>query len=107
MVGPTGQNARARPATRETNRNTEFMKGCVPAQETKSVEVRLIYQSVSWEQLKFIVENHTDDWGEKLCEAWKTKYPLGEIAFVSKSVSPQPQFVFRSRFSVTLRSIRV
>ena len=38
---------------------------------TARVEARLLYQSVSWEYLKFLVEeNRTDDWGKKLYEAW-------------------------------------
>lgn len=42
----------------------------VPA-GTEKVEVRLMYQSVSWEYLKFLVENNrTDGWGRRLYEAW-------------------------------------
>ncbi|PWU15338.1 MAG: hypothetical protein C5B50_15540 [Verrucomicrobia bacterium] len=42
-----------------------------PARPVVRVEVRLMYQSVSWEYLKFLVEqNHTDSWGKKLYEAW-------------------------------------
>jgi cytochrome c554/c'-like protein len=61
----------------------------VPA-GTEQVEVRLMYQSVSWEYLKFLVEeNHTDNWGRKLYEAWEAtgKCPPEEIAFVVKSTS--------------------
>jgi len=37
----------------------------------RKVVVRLMYQSVSWEYLKFLVEeNHTDDWDKRLYEAW-------------------------------------
>lgn len=43
----------------------------VPA-GTEKVEVRLMYQSVSWEYLKFLVENNrTDPWGRRLYEAWE------------------------------------
>lgn len=43
----------------------------VPA-GTQQVEARLMYQSVSWEYLKFLhEENHTDAWGKKLYEAWQ------------------------------------
>jgi hypothetical protein len=42
----------------------------VPA-NTARVQVRLMYQSVSWEYLKFLAEEDTtDDWGENLYEAW-------------------------------------
>jgi hypothetical protein len=40
-------------------------KGC------KKVIVRLMYESISWEYLKFLAEeNKTDDWGRRLYEAW-------------------------------------
>ena len=58
---------------------------------TTHVEVRLMYQSVSWEYLKFLVEeNHTDDWGKKLYDAWEAtgQCPPEEIAFVTKRVKP-------------------
>jgi cytochrome c553 len=58
---------------------------------TAQVEVRLMYQSVSWEYLKFLVEeNHTDDWGRKLYDAWAAtgQCPPEEIAFVTKRVKP-------------------
>lgn len=36
------------------------------------VEARLMYQSVSWEYIKFLAEeNRTDDWGKRLYDAWK------------------------------------
>jgi hypothetical protein len=36
------------------------------------VSVRLMYQSVSWEYIKFLAEqNKTDDWGRRLYEAWE------------------------------------
>lgn len=47
--------------------DTEFAvpSGC------ESVVVKLMYQSVSWEYIKFLAEeNHTDDWGRRLYEAW-------------------------------------
>jgi len=62
----------------------------VPAR-TESVEVRLMYQSVSWEYLKFLTEeNRTDCWGLKLFAAWLNtdKCPPEEIAFVAKRVQP-------------------
>ena len=38
---------------------------------TATVKVRLMYQSVSWEYLKFLAEeDRTDDWGRRLYEAW-------------------------------------
>jgi len=38
---------------------------------TKAVAVRLMYQSVSWEYLKFLAEeNRSDEWGKRLYEAW-------------------------------------
>ncbi len=43
----------------------------VPA-GTRRVEARLMYQSVSWEYLKFLhEENRTDQWGADLSEAWE------------------------------------
>jgi len=36
------------------------------------VTARLMYQSVSWEYIKFLAEeNRTDEWGKKLYEAWE------------------------------------
>jgi hypothetical protein len=36
------------------------------------VVVRLMYQSVSWEYVRFLVEqNKTDDWGKRLYQAWR------------------------------------
>ena len=57
---------------------------------TAQVEFRLMYQSVSWEYLKFLVEeNKTDSWGKDLYEAWEQtgKCPPEEIAIISKRVS--------------------
>jgi len=35
------------------------------------IEVRLMYQSASWEYIKFLAEeNRTNDWGKRLYEAW-------------------------------------
>ena len=35
------------------------------------VEARLLYQSVTWEYVKFLAENNTtDDWGKRLYEVW-------------------------------------
>lgn len=37
----------------------------------KKVEARLMYQSTSWEYIKFLAEeNKTDDWGKKIYEVW-------------------------------------
>jgi hypothetical protein len=37
----------------------------------KKIVASLVYQSVSWEYLKFLVEeNRTDDWGKRLYDAW-------------------------------------
>jgi hypothetical protein len=57
---------------------------------TARVEVRLLYQSVSWEYLKFLVEeNKTDSWGNELYEAWaKTgQCPPEEIASVTRRIA--------------------
>ena len=36
------------------------------------VEVRLMYQSMSWEYLKFLVEeNRSDNWSKRLYEVWQ------------------------------------
>lgn len=38
----------------------------------QQVEAEVLYQSVSWEYMKFLrEENRTDKWGEKLYEAWE------------------------------------
>jgi hypothetical protein len=58
---------------------------------TQQVEVRLLYQSVSWEYLKFLVEeNHTDDYSDRLYAAWERtgKCPPEEIASLKLSVAP-------------------
>jgi hypothetical protein len=58
---------------------------------TDRVEVRLMYQSMSWEYLKFLVEeNRTDSWGNDLYQTWEKtgKCPPEEIASVSKRVAP-------------------
>jgi len=55
----------------------------------EEVVVRLMYESVSWEYLKFLAEeNKTDDWGKKLYDAWtKTgKCPPTVIAKIEKAV---------------------
>ena len=55
----------------------------------RKVTVRLMYQSVSWEYLRFLIEeNKTDDWGKRLYEAW-TKTGKGEptvMATIEKDV---------------------
>jgi hypothetical protein len=38
----------------------------------RKIVVKLMYQSASWEYIKFLAEeNRTDDWGKRLYEAWK------------------------------------
>lgn len=57
--------------------------------ECKKVFVKLMYESVSWEYLKFLAEeNNTDEWGRRLYDAWtKTgKCPPTVIAKIEKSV---------------------
>jgi hypothetical protein len=54
------------------------------------IVVNLMYQSVSWEYLKFLAEeNRTDDWGKRLYDAWnKTgKCPPVSIAEIDKNLS--------------------
>ncbi len=54
---------------------------------TERVEARLMYQSVSWEYLKFLVEeNRSDTWGRQLYEAWEQtgKCPPEEIASAAR-----------------------
>jgi len=61
----------------------ELPKGC------KKVVVKLMYESVSWEYLKFLAEeNKTDDWGKRLYDAWtKTgKCPPTVLAEIEKTV---------------------
>jgi hypothetical protein len=53
------------------------------------VEARLMYQSVSFEYLHFLVkENTSDTWGKQLYEAWEKtgKCPPEEIASIKKRV---------------------
>jgi hypothetical protein len=53
------------------------------------VQFRLMYQSVSWEYIRFLAEkNTTDDWGRRLLEAWKKTgmCPPTEIATASRAV---------------------
>jgi hypothetical protein len=59
-------------------------EGCV------KVTAKLLYQSVSWEYIKFLAEeNKTDDWGKRLYEAWSQTGQCEPvvIAEVSKAVS--------------------
>jgi len=43
----------------------DLPKGCI------KVAVKLMYQSVSWEYLKFLAEeNRTDEWGKRIYEIW-------------------------------------
>ena len=61
----------------------DLPKGC------EKVVVRLMYESVSWEYLKFLAEeNKTDDWGKRLYDAWtKTgKCEPTVMAKIEKSV---------------------
>ena len=54
---------------------------------TEQVEVRLMYQSVSWEYMKFLrEENKTDTWGTVLYEAWEQtgKCPPEAIAAITR-----------------------
>lgn len=56
---------------------------------TVRVAVRLLYQSVSWEYLKFLAEeDKTDDWGKRLYDAWtKTgQCPPEVIAEITREV---------------------
>ncbi len=55
----------------------------------RKVVVRPMYESVSWEYLKFLAEeNKTDDWGKRLYDAWtKTgKCAPTVMAKIEKSV---------------------
>jgi hypothetical protein len=59
--------------------------------ETKQVEARLMYQSISWEYIKFLhQENRTDQWGQKLYEAWdKTgRCPPEVLASITRQSNP-------------------
>lgn len=59
---------------------------------TARVAIRLMYQSASWEYIKFLVEeNKTDDWGKRLYEAWtKTgRCPPEVMAEITRDVSQQ------------------
>jgi len=57
---------------------------------TQKVEARLMYQSISWEYIKFLREqNQTDKWGQQLYEAWDQtgRCPPEVIASASKAVN--------------------
>jgi hypothetical protein len=54
------------------------------------IVANLMYQSVSWEYLKFLAEeNRTDDWGKRLYDAWTRtgKCPPVSIAEIGKNLS--------------------
>jgi hypothetical protein len=56
---------------------------------TRKVEARLMYQSVSWEYIKFLrEENRTDPWGQDLYEAWDLtgRCPPEVLAAIAKDV---------------------
>lgn len=56
------------------------------------IEANLMYQSTSWEYIKFLAEeNKTDDWGKRLYEAWnKTgQCPPVAIAGIQSAVTSQ------------------
>jgi hypothetical protein len=58
-------------------------------ERTEKVVVQLMYQSVSWEYIKFLAEeNKTDDWGRRLYNTWaKTgKCPPTIIAKTEKKI---------------------
>jgi hypothetical protein len=58
-------------------------KGCA------KISARLMYQSVSFEYIRFLAEeNKTDDWGKRLFETWnKTgRCPPAVIAQIEKNV---------------------
>ena len=58
---------------------------------TERVEARLMYQSISWEYLKFLVEeNRSDNWGKDIYAAWNEtgKCPPEEIA-VARAYVPR------------------
>jgi hypothetical protein len=54
------------------------------------VTVRLMYQSVSWEYIKFLAEeNNTDEWGRRLYQVWSTtgRCPPVVIAEITRDVN--------------------
>ena len=53
----------------------ELPSGC------RKIVARLMYQSASWEYIKFLAEeNKTDDWGKRLYEAWKQTGQCAPVA---------------------------
>jgi hypothetical protein len=61
-----------------------------PPADYSRIVVNLMYQSVSWEYMKFLAEeNRTDDWGKRLYEAYnKTgKCPPVSIAQIDASLA--------------------
>ena len=69
--------------------NWDEVEFAVPAGAVK-VEARLMYQSVSWEYIKFLAEeDRTDDWGKRLYEAWRKTgmCPPEQIAEISRAIA--------------------
>lgn len=76
-------------ATYADGQHWDLIELTLPAGCAK-VSVRLMYQSVSWEYIKFLAdENRTDDWGKRLYEAWQKtgKCPPTVIARISKDIN--------------------
>lgn len=52
------------------------------------VEVSLMYQSVTWEYIKFLAEeNHTDDWGRRLYLIWQQTGQCPPVRMATQSYS--------------------
>jgi hypothetical protein len=60
----------------------EVPEGC------EKIVVKLMYQSASWEYIKFLTEeNKTDDWGKRLYEAWKQTGQCAPVAIAETDLT--------------------
>jgi len=65
------------------NVQLELPSGC------ERIVVNLMYQSVSWEYLKFLTEeNRTDDWGKRLYEAWSKTDKCAPVVIAEMDITP-------------------
>ncbi|MHC4175099.1 MAG: hypothetical protein ACYST5_19475, partial [Planctomycetota bacterium] len=60
-----------------------------PPSGCERIVVNLMYQSVSWEYLKFLAEeNRTDDWGKRLYEAWNQTDKCAPVVIAEMDITP-------------------
>jgi hypothetical protein len=60
-----------------------------PPSGCERIVVNLMYQSVSWEYLKFLAEeNRTDDWGKRLYETWNQTDKCAPVVIAEMDITP-------------------